>query len=48
MVLISCHVQSAGGGRVDDDEGLLTSRRCGLNLLGLHGSCLRTNLRAIH
>lgn len=47
MVLICCRDQTGGGGG-DDDEGLLMSRRCGLNLLGLHGSCLRTNLCAIH
>lgn len=48
VILISRHVQSCGGGSVDDDEGHLMSRQCGLNLLGLHGSCLRTNLCAIH
>lgn len=47
VILISRHVQSGGGG-VDDDEGLLMSRRCGLNLLGLRGSCLGTNLCAIY
>lgn len=49
VILISRHVQSGGGGGgVDDDEGLLMSRQCGLNLLGLHGSCLGTNLCAIY